>query len=142
MSQDRARNVTTSWFSFNPPLTNLTVNYNPPASISGKRCDIKVEAMFLTDLTIDPTKMVPAVLGISSGLSFPYLTINDSANSDTTRFDCLAILGLQSPGYLMSPEVLCVVPNGPTNLTFTLNTPATIPNTSQLIVCISLRPIE
>lgn len=152
MSSDRARNVTTCWFSFSGPFSlksKMISNFDPPISISGKRCILKVES-FMCPQSVPTANTTTGVAVFLDGITFPYNTVNDTIVDPTnpqkstflSMYNKIGTLSLQNPSCLMNPEILCVVPNGPTLLTFNFAMFGFDTEPGQIILNISFRPIE
>lgn len=151
---DRARNVTNVWVTYELTSGDVTTTdnvifqsyFDPPESISGKRC-----RMYLTSSRMVPSDKNddynPCLLSIS-GLTQSY---NKRTNPGVDRMDqsgFVAIIDTEHQQYSPGPDILTYIQPGPQTLTFTISKtlPFTIHGagnkTTYFVFCLSFEPIE
>lgn len=173
MSSDRARNITTCWFehTVSTYTTAVTANkyvfeveFNPPSSISGKRCRMIAGPYWhYYDSGNKGTRIS------LSGMQFPYNTLSKDNNVSTalnpsisgagavtatvgdttpTNMSTIIYLGRNLDVAQFGPPIITCVPDGPVRLQFTVEWPrqsaTTIAGTApyEHEICLSFEPIE
>lgn len=150
---NRAQNVTNVWIKYelttgdviNTSPVVFQTYFDPPESISGKRC-----RMSLTSSRMVPTDKNdaynPCILSIS-GLSQPYNKRSEPGIDRMDQSGFIAIIDTEHQQYSSGPEILTYVQPGPQTLTFTISKtlPFTIhgsTKTTFFVFCLSFEPIE
>lgn len=150
---NRAQNVTNVWIKYelttgdviNTSPVVFQTYFDPPESISGKRC-----RMSLTSSRMVPTEKNddynPCILSIS-GLSQPYNKRSEPGIDRMDQSGFIAIIDTEHQQYSSGPEILTYVQPGPQTITFTISKtlPFTIhgnTKTTFFVFCLSFEPIE
>lgn len=151
---DRAQNVTNVWIKYElttgdsittSPVVFQTY-FDPPESISGKRCRMSLTSsrMVPSDKNDDYN---PCTLSIT-GLSQPYNKRSEPGIDSMDQLGFIAIIDTEHQQYSPGPEILTCVQPGPQTLTFTIS--KTLPFTIHgsvnkstfFVFCLSFYPIE